>query len=88
LGKLLHQGEENPPVAPPSEPPLAGGKVNLNTADLVVLETLPGIGPTMAQRILDYRQAHGPFESIETVMEVSGIGPATFEKIRDLITTK
>jgi competence protein ComEA len=83
-----HQGEENLPVAPPSEPFVVGGKVNLNTADLATLETLPGIGPTMAQRILDYRQAHGPFESIETVMEVSGIGPATFESIRDLITTK
>ncbi len=79
-------GEENPPVEPPSEPPASGDKVNLNTADLATLETLPGIGPTIAQRIVDYRQAHGPFERIEDVMEVSGIGPATFEKIRDLVT--
>jgi competence protein ComEA len=77
-----HMGEEAFPVQPPS----VQDKVHLNTADLVTLETLPGIGPSLAQRILDYRQAHGPFEGIEELTEVSGIGPATLEKIRDLVT--
>lgn len=81
-------GEENPPVEPPSEQPAADGKIDLNAADPATLETLPGIGPAIAQRIIDYRQTHGPFNSIEDIMEVSGIGPATFEQIQDLITTK
>lgn len=82
-----HLDEENPPVAPPSGQRLSGGKVNINAADAAALESLPGIGPTLAQRILDYRQANGPFGQIEDIVQVSGIGPATFEKMRDLITT-
>lgn len=81
-------GEENPPVEPPSEQSVAADKIDLNAADQATLETLPGIGPAIAQRIIDYRQTHGPFTSIEEIKEVSGIGPATFEQIRDLITTK
>ncbi len=81
-------GEENLPVEPPSSLPVSPGKVNINTADAASLESLPGIGPTLAQRILDYRQASGPFERIEDVMEVSGIGPGIFEQIRDLIATE
>jgi competence protein ComEA len=80
-------GEETLPVQPPSRLPASAGKVNLNTAEAAALESLPGIGPTLAQRILDFRQASGPFERIEDVMEVSGIGPGIFEQIRDLITT-
>jgi len=83
-----HLGEETLPVQPPSAQAASEGKVNINTADLTALERLPGIGPTIAQRILDYRQAHGPFTRIEGITDVSGIGSATFEKIRDLITTK
>jgi competence protein ComEA len=81
-------GEENLPVDPPSAQSDPGGKVNINTADSSTLETLPGIGPVMAQRILDYRQAHGAFEKIEDIMDVSGIGPGTFEQIQQLITTR
>lgn len=83
-----HIGETELPVAPPANSPAASGKININTAGLTELETLPGIGPTMAQRIYDYRQAHGPFAKIEDLMEVSGIGQATFDKIRDLITAE
>jgi competence protein ComEA len=82
-----HLGEEAPPVQPPSGQRSGGLKVNINTADTATLETLPGIGPTIAGRIIDYRQANGPFSRIEEIMEVSGIGPATFEKIQDLIST-
>ncbi len=63
-----------------------GAIVNINTATLADLDTLPGIGPAIAQRIIDYREANGPFTAIEDIMNVSGIGPATFDKIKDLIT--
>ena len=62
------------------------GKVNINTAGLAELETLPRIGPVLAQRIIDYRTANGPFATIEDITRVSGIGPATLEQIKDLIT--
>lgn len=65
---------------------ILGGVVNINTATLAELDTLPGIGPVIAQRIIDYREANGPFSTIEGIMDVSGIGPATFDKIKDLIT--
>lgn len=61
-------------------------KINLNTASAVELEKLPGIGPAYALKIVDYRQAHGPFVRIEDIQKVSGIGPKIFEKIREKIT--
>jgi len=62
--------------------------ININTALADVLETLPGIGPTYAQRIIDYRVEHGAFASVEQLTEVKGIGPATLEKVRHLITVE
>ncbi len=62
-------------------------KVNINTADIAQLEALPGIGPTLAQRIVAYREAHGPFASIDDLVHVPGIGPATLERLRPWITT-
>ncbi|MBC7093384.1 5'-nucleotidase C-terminal domain-containing protein [Candidatus Bipolaricaulota bacterium] len=59
--------------------------VNINTASVDELVALPRIGPTLAQRIVDWRGAHGPFQKIEEIMNVSGIGPATFAAIRDRI---
>lgn len=66
--------------------PAQGGKVNINTANLDELDTLPGIGPVTAQKIIDYRQTYGPFQTVESIVDVSGIGPATFERLKDLIT--
>lgn len=60
--------------------------INLNTASALELEALPGIGPTTAQKIVDYREQNGPFINAEDIINVSGIGPGTYERIKDLIT--
>jgi len=65
---------------------VVSGKININTASSSQLDTLPGIGPTYAQRIIDYRQTHGGFKSIDEIKNVKGIGDKTFEKFRDMIT--
>ncbi|PYY43181.1 MULTISPECIES: ComEA family DNA-binding protein [unclassified Curtobacterium] len=63
----------------------AGAVVDLNTADATTLETLPGIGPAMAQRILTWREEHGGFQAVEDLLEVSGIGDARFAELRDRV---
>jgi competence protein ComEA len=60
--------------------------VDLNTAAQAELETLPGVGPVTAGKIIAYREANGPFQRIEDIQEVPGIGPATFEGLKDLVT--
>lgn len=62
-------------------------RVNINTASLEELDTLPGIGPSTAQAIIDYRRQFGEFQRADEITEVTGIGPATYERIKDLITT-
>ncbi|PZR53889.1 ComEA family DNA-binding protein [Xylanimonas oleitrophica] len=63
----------------------AGGLVDLNTADEAALQTLPGIGPALAGRIVAWRQENGGFASVDELDEVSGIGPAVLAKLRDLV---
>lgn len=65
---------------------LSQSLININTATQVELESLPGIGPVRAQAILQYRQEHGPFHDISDLQDISGIGPATFEQLKGLIT--
>lgn len=62
------------------------GKIDLNNADITLLSQLPGIGPKTAELIDAYRQANGPFKSIDDLTNVKGIGPAKFEKLKSLIT--
>jgi competence protein ComEA len=62
------------------------GPLNINTATQEQFELLPGIGPSIAARIITYREENGPFAQIEDIMNVSGIGEAIFEEIRDQIT--
>ena len=86
------QGEvDPPPLVSGGEP---GGEestvtlVNINIAMATELETLPRIGPTTAQRIIEYRETNGPFGTIEDIQNVTGIGPATFDELEDLITVE
>lgn len=64
----------------------SSGLVNINTADQAQLDTLPGIGSALAQRIIQYREANGPFKAIEDLKDVSGIGDKNFENLKDRIT--
>ena len=97
---LSHQPTQQPPPEPttitrgesillttPSRSPTpVGQRVNINTATQEELESLPMIGPVLAKQIIDYRQANGPFKKIEDIVDVPGIGPKTFEVIKELIT--
>lgn len=64
----------------------AGGAVSLNSADLSALDTLPGVGPVLAQRILDWRTEHGRFTSVEELGEVSGIGDKLLAQLTPKVT--
>jgi competence protein ComEA len=71
-----------------SKPLTATGKVNINTASQEELDVLPGIGPTRAKAIIDYRAEHGNFKSIDEIKNVKGIKEGEFSKIQDKITTR
>jgi competence protein ComEA len=66
----------------PSAPPM----VNINTAPAAELQTLPGVGPATAARIVEYRQKNGPFKKLEELMNVRGMGEKTFLKLRPQLT--
>lgn len=84
--------EETAPGDPAEETPAEAqdedGRIDLNTATAADLETLPGVGPVLAARILDYRAAYGPFRAVEELLNVSGIGEKKLEAIRSLVTVR
>lgn len=80
------KGTVQPVRATASATTKVGGKVNLNTATAQELDKLDGIGPALAARIVEYRQAHGPFKSVEELTKVKGIGTSTLAKFRDKVT--
>jgi competence protein ComEA len=97
LAQVLEDGERldipfmegfSPIIPTPIIEPVASSSdlININTAASFELESLPGIGPTTAAKIIEYRDENGPFFSIEDIINVSGIGPGTYERIKDLIT--
>jgi competence ComEA-like helix-hairpin-helix protein len=82
----LYQGLERAGPQPPRrDPSLRSGQVPINTATAEQLDQLPGIGPALAKRIIDYRTEHGPFTSVDDLTNVRGIGPALMEKIRPYV---
>ncbi|WP_181957368.1 ComEA family DNA-binding protein [Micromonospora chalcea] len=95
-GELILVGVTAPPG--PGGPAAAGaggapggsaapaGPVNLNTATLAQLDALPGVGPVLAQRILDHRDQHGGFRSVSDLRQVDGIGDARYEQLKELVT--
>jgi competence protein ComEA len=92
-GELIMVGVTPPPGAAPAAPagPAApgapgAGPVNLNAATLADLDTLPGVGPVLAQRILDAREAQGGFTAVSDLRQVEGIGTARYDQLKDLVT--
>ena len=78
----LTAAEPKPASVPEAE------RIDINTADAALLQSLPGIGPALAERIIAYREENGPFAFAYEITDVSGIGSATYEAIRERITVK
>jgi competence protein ComEA len=91
-GELIVIGLPGVPPGPGQGPASGGGPgpggglVNLNTATLDQLQALPGVGPVLAQRIIEYRDQHGGYRAVADLRHVSGIGDARFAELRDLVT--
>lgn len=86
LARKLADGELITVGVPAPDPAVAGGPLNLNTATVAQLEELPGVGPVLAQRIVDYRDEHSGFRSVDELRNVSGIGEATFAELEPRVT--
>jgi competence protein ComEA len=87
-GEMIAIGVTPPPGAAPAgggPVPGTGGTVNLNTATAAELQTLPGIGEVLAQRIIEYRDRHGGFRAVADLRQVEGIGDAKFQQLKDRV---
>ncbi len=82
------QKGETPPPLPATTGSSEPGKININTASLAELDTLPGIGQVTAQKIIDYRTKNGPFKSVQELKDQKIVTSSTYDKIKDLITTQ
>ena len=85
LGTAAHAGQRSDRTAPAAKAS-ASGPLNLNTATVAQLEALPGIGKSVAERILEYRDKSGGFKKVEDLMNVRGIGEKSFLKLKPLVT--
>nr|WP_223884686.1 ComEA family DNA-binding protein [Micromonospora craniellae] len=90
-GELIVVGVPAPTPAAPAPGAAApgavpGGRVNLNTATLAQLDALPGVGPVLAQRIIEHRDQRGGFRAVSDLRQVNGIGDARYEELKDLVT--
>jgi competence protein ComEA len=83
LARLLVDGEQILVKKLSADPISANGKINLNTADLAALENIAGVGPVMAQRIIDYRNTNGSFRSLADLDAISGIGPSLMAEFQN-----
>lgn len=90
-GPAALEGFDAPAAAAAPKTPDAGTlttRININTAARVELELLPGIGPALAGRIIDYRASHGDFKAVEELDRVKGIGPKLLEKLRGRVVVE
>lgn len=92
-GEFSQQSNSSEPKKKPSPEPTQpvvpeAGKININTASAEELQSLPRVGPVMAERIIQYRKDNGPFPTIESIVNVKGIGPKTFLKLKPIIKTE
>lgn len=79
---------QEPATVAPVKPAVAGNKLDLNRATVTELETLPGVGPVLAQRMVEWRKAHGRYRTVEDMRDVKGIGKKRMEQLRPLVTVK
>jgi competence protein ComEA len=77
--------EPSPPPVPVSIDPTRFGRLDLNRATIPELESLPRIGPRLAERIVAHRETHGPFAAVEDLEQVRGIGPVTVQRLASLV---
>jgi competence protein ComEA len=86
LARVLVDGEQIV-LGEPTGSSTVGGKLSLNSATAAELEQLPGVGPVLAQRIVQWRGDHGPFRSVDDLNEVSGVGDSLMDQLRPLVSS-